>query len=192
MVIKSKLLVRPVVRAGVWLSSREALIVKISGVGRARPQVIRLKSDVEAWHKSTGGRRSRVPYMQTSAMAPIENRLKQRRDQELRAFFKEVLHELQDAEEIVVFGPGVVKSQLEHATRKLPAWRDRWVHVEAADQMTERQVVARTLRSFEGPVPRKIPGQTWRGRLSRRQVHERLNGRGELLKKKTRVLKKAA
>ena len=173
-------------RAGIWLSSREAIIVKVQGRGRGavRPQVVRLQSEVEGWHKTTGGRHGRMPYQQASAMAPVENRLKERRERDLRAFFREVLSEVEDVEEIVVFGPGIVKSKLEHWMHRLPRWRDRWVHVESADQMTERQVVARTLRELGGEAARRLPGQTWRGRVSRRQVHDREGGRGELSKKR--------
>ena len=190
---KLKLEDRPV-RAGVWLSSREAVIVKLHPAPRQRllTQVIRLQSEVEGWHRTTGGRHSRLPYQQASAQAPIENRLKERRERELRAFFKEVIHELEDAHEVIVFGPGVVKSQFEHVTRRLPSWKNRWVHAESADQMTERQVVARTLESLGGGVVRRMPGSTWAGRLSRRRVHEREGGQGELRKKAERASERSS
>ncbi len=132
------------INAGMWIDHREAQIVFISDSGEEEVKI--LKSNVEKHVRSTGGSRSSAPYgRQDVAAGDVQER---RFYEHLNAYYEEVIELLRDAESILVFGPGEAKGEFQKQI-KSKASRERIVGVEAADKMTEPQLVAKVRKYFQ-------------------------------------------
>lgn len=130
--------------AGLWIDHREARIVFIPDSGEA--ELKRLESNVEKHVRSTGGSRSSTPYgPQDVAAGDIQER---RFDNQLKAYYKEVIEFLRDADAIFLFGPGAAKIEFQKQI-KSKTFRERIVDVETTDKMTDNQLVAKVRKYFK-------------------------------------------
>ncbi len=60
-----------------------------------------------------------------------------------RAYYREVIRAIQDAQEIFIFGPAQAKMELKNEILKWTPLSHRVVGTEAASRMTEKQLIAR-------------------------------------------------
>lgn len=131
--------------AGIWMDYEKAYIALVSPEGE---EITLLPSGVEGRTRSSGGSRSKSPYGEQDAIS--ESKKKERRDRQLQQYYQQVLQELTDAEKVIIFGPGQAKTEFFREVKKLKNFADKVVGVEAADKMTERQIVAK-VREFFAP-----------------------------------------
>ena len=66
---------------------------------------------------------------------------------ELNRFYDEVVSSMRDAEEILILGPGEAKDELKKRLAKAKL-AGRIVGIEAADKMTDPQIVAKVRERF--------------------------------------------
>jgi len=72
-------------------------------------------------------------------------------------YFAAVAQALDGAGEVLVMGPGTAKDEfIKHLGTQVPALAQKIVAVEAADRMTDRQIVARARKHF-GRIDRTLP-----------------------------------
>lgn len=125
--------------AGLWIDHRKAVVVTISDRGETTRQV---DSDVEGHVRYSGGSGTSGSREGTG-----EDTRERHFEGQLARYFDEVVDCVRDAEGIVIFGPGEARSQLKtHLERA--GLGARVVAVEAADKMTDRQIVARVRQLF--------------------------------------------
>jgi hypothetical protein len=124
----------------VWIDSRQALIVRWQD---GRGLVERLASDVPAHRHSTG------------EMGPDPSLETQRLDH-LARFLAQVAQRLPADDDVLLLGPGTVRSHLEKHLHAADHGRERprTVVSEPATPMTERQLIARLRREIGAP-PRR-------------------------------------
>jgi hypothetical protein len=119
---------------GLWIDHQEAVIVLISAQDE---EVQRIRADVE-------------PHDRFSANAP-QGRPEDRRDrrfgEHLRQYYAKVLKAVEEADSILIMGPGEAKGELEKSL-ELENLSGRIVGIETADKLTEPQIVARVRRYF--------------------------------------------
>jgi hypothetical protein len=122
----------------VWIDSRQALIVRWQAEGGT---VDRLESDVPPHHRSTGELRP-DPAVETQRL------------EHLARFVAQVAQLLPADADVLVLGPGTVRTHLERHVHAADHGHDRprTVVSEAAAAMTERQLLAR-LRAEIGAAP---------------------------------------
>ncbi len=120
---------------GVWIDHREATLVSLTGETETITQIA---SDIESDIRSPGG--------------PVQVTAEDMRDRRyanlLTQFYKAVIDALQDAEAILIIGPGEAKGEL---AKQLEATNlaARVVGVETVDKMTERQIAAHVRERFK-------------------------------------------
>lgn len=72
----------------------------------------------------------------------FEKRKKNRRANEIRNYLKDVVNEIRNTDELVLFGPAGMKTELEKAIWKETTHSPVIRAVETADSMTDNQIVA--------------------------------------------------
>ena len=130
-------------KCGIWLSHKEALIVKL---GTDSFSIARIESQAERRHRSTGGVRGKLPYAHRSARSGARDEENRRND--WKRHYQSILKALPQDAEILVMGPGPAKSAFvaylkEHAGPKLEI-----VGVQPAAHMTQGQLVERVKTAF--------------------------------------------
>jgi hypothetical protein len=128
--------------AGLWIDHRKAIVVEVSDKGEKTRQIL---SDVEKQHGRFNGKRSAVSF--ESQLVQADDKQQRGFTKHLGGFYDEVLTSIQDAESILLFGPGEAKSEL----KKLMEHNNhgsRAVVMETADKMTDRQIAAKVRQYF--------------------------------------------
>jgi stalled ribosome rescue protein Dom34 len=93
-----------------------------------------------------------------------DNRVDRRRNGHLKTWYKEVMQELVDAENILVLGPGLAKSELVREMKLNKQLCDKIAAVKSAGTMTEKQMSAKVRDFFQPgsessvPLYRRAPG----------------------------------
>lgn len=130
--------------AGLWLDRRQAVVVSITDIGEF---VTRIESDIERKVRLSGGSRmKKTPYgpQQVSVDGKQEARIKR----QLRRYYQEIISSIQDANKILIFGPGEAKAELHKELGKTGWVAQKIITVEPADKMTDRQIAAKVRRFF--------------------------------------------
>ncbi len=130
--------------AGLWLDRRQAIVVSINDLGEF---VERIQSDIERKVRLSGGSRTgKTPYgpQQVSVDGKQEERIKR----QLRQYFQEIIRRIQDANKILIFGPGEAKTELKKELQKSREFTLKKITVEPSDKMTERQIAAKVRQFF--------------------------------------------
>jgi hypothetical protein len=128
---------------GLWIDHRKAVIVTI--VGEGKEIILTMKSHMEPHVRFGGGSRSKGPHQSLEVTA--EDQRDRRFADHLSTYYDEVISHIREAEEILVFGPGEAKGELEKRLES-EGLRRRIVGVETVDKMTDRQIAAKVRQRF--------------------------------------------
>jgi hypothetical protein len=137
---------------GIWLDHREAFVVYLFKnqplAGENQEMVERIESETERRVRLSGGSRSRkTPYgpQEISVDSKQEDRIKG----QLRNYYREISRRIQDADRILIFGPGEAKFELKKEIEKSKESAAKIKKIEPADKMTTRQISAKVRRYFK-------------------------------------------
>jgi len=133
--------------AGVWIDHRKAQIVALNPGGRFTTVIL---SRV-ARHPGRGGDSPMKSAFE--ARFPAGDRRQRSLMGELNRYYDAVIEALHDYGMLLVFGPGEAKGEL-HARLLKMKLAARISAVESADQMTDRQIVAKVRAHFRDAAPR--------------------------------------
>lgn len=139
-------------RVGIWVDSKKAFIVSVvkddlDVDAKPKTSMMRIDSDVESHLRLSGGSRSRLtPYGPQEAA--VDGKIDARRRRQLRKYFQEIIRNVEDAEKILIFGPGGAKLALEKEFRKFRRFASRVLPVETIDKMTEGQIMSKVKAFF--------------------------------------------
>ena len=127
---------------GLWIDHRKAVIVFLTGKDE-RVEIV--ESRVEKHIHPSGGPQSKTQYSPQEVKA--EDIRDRKYENHLGRYYDEVISRIRGAESILIFGPDAAKDELQkHIMGK--ELRGRIVHLETADKMTERQIVAKAHQYF--------------------------------------------
>ena len=132
--------------AGLWIDRRNAVIVSITDEGET---IERVKSNVERKVRLSGGSRTaKTPYgpQQVAVDGKQEDRIKR----QLREYYQEIIRRIQDANQILILGPGEAKIEIKKEIQKSRELALRKISVEPAEKMTEKQIAAKVRQFFAG------------------------------------------
>jgi len=119
---------------GIWIDHRKAVVVSVTEKGE---ETSLIKSDMEKHVRHSG--------------AAQEDSAEDQRDKRftghLNRYYDHVISCLNDAESILIFGPGEAKIELQRRLER-ESLSERVVGVEAVDKMTDRQIAARVRQQF--------------------------------------------
>lgn len=139
-------------RVGIWVDSKKAFIVSVARDeldvhNKPKTRLMRIDSDVESHLRLSGGSRNRkIPYGPQEIA--VDGKIDARRRRQLRKYFQEIIRHVEDAEKILIFGPGRAKLELEKEFRKHRKFASRVLPVETTDKMTEGQITAKVKAFF--------------------------------------------
>ena len=128
---------------GVWVDHEKAYIVSII---EDRESIDIIESNVEGHIRLSGGARSRAPYGPQDVAK--ESKAEHRRIHQLHHYYHEIIQAMDDADKILIFGPGEAKIELEKELKKSKELSLKIVGVEPADKMTEKQIAAKVKKVF--------------------------------------------
>ncbi len=129
-------------KVGVWVDHREAIVVKLSDSGE---EIVHVQSGAESQLRRSSDHT-------TGSFEPLQVPSDDMRENifmaELNKFYDEVIPHLSQAGAILIIGPGQAKKELQNRMDAKHSVAGNVV-VEAADSMTEAQVVAKVRKHFQ-------------------------------------------
>jgi hypothetical protein len=129
--------------AGLWIDHKKAVIVVATDKGDEIKVIV---SNVDKQLGRSKGVRSTGRY--EAQLVPADDRRERRLRGQLNIYYDSAVACIQDADEVLIFGPGEAKSELKK--RIVRGKRGvRIISVEAVDKMTDRQVLSKVRRYFE-------------------------------------------
>ena len=121
-------------KVGIWIDHKKAVIVSASADGVTTKT---LESDVEA-HPRYAGQQD----------GGGEKKYEERHSQDLDRYYDEVIRQLTDADELLIFGPGEAKLELKERLRRSKTHSERTIAIETTDKLTDPQIVAKVKEHF--------------------------------------------
>ena len=129
---------------GLWIDHVKTFIITIKPDGEIVSETI--ESGVEPSIKSTGGGRTKTPYSK-GGVSVEKSHVKQQ--QQLKKFYETVIKQISDADKIYLFGPGKAKKELNFEINKNEAVASKVCAIDAADKMTEPQMIAKVRNYYK-------------------------------------------
>lgn len=129
-------------RAGLWIDRNRAVIVRIPGGGTETETEV-LLSGVSSKVKGRGGARSHTRYGPQDVSG--ERSAQDRREQQLRRFYGNVVSRLSGTSAVLVVGPGLTKH---HFSRVASRRGITLAALRPAGSLTDRQLVAEVREFF--------------------------------------------
>lgn len=130
-------------RVGIWLDKKEAKILKLSN---GKEEFLTLKSEVEFFHASGGGR---APFKWGGTQDVVrESSYMEREKQQLRSYFKNLVDIVGEVDAIAIFGPAITREKFgKELIDRYPALASKIKVVARKDSMTDNQIKA-LIRDF--------------------------------------------
>jgi hypothetical protein len=134
-------------KAGVWIDHRQALIVKLTAAGEESTRIL---SHVEKHPERSGDSPMKGRY--EAQQVPADDSRQRALTGNLNTYYDNVIAGLHGCETLVILGPGEAKGELHQRLIKKNLGA-RVAAVEAADRLTDPQVVARVRAYFGLDAP---------------------------------------
>ncbi len=134
--------------AGVWIDHRKAYVVGLTPDGESTAVIL---SKVEK-HLERGGD-SPMKGAYEAHQVPADDRRQRALSGELNLYYDAVIAALRDYGNLLLFGPGEAKGELQARLLKMKLG-GRVAGVETEGQMSERQIVAKVRAYFGSAAPR--------------------------------------
>ncbi len=128
---------------GIWIDTTKAMVVSVNGKDGALVRTIESNIESQVRIPGEGKESTRMGKQFIDNESTIENR----RKHDLKSFFQNVKDAVKHAEAIVIVGPAEAKTGLHKLIQADNSMAGKVVKVEAADSMTDNQVVA-LLKSY--------------------------------------------
>lgn len=126
---------------GVWLDFRVAHIVTVAD---GESSLLSLASEMEDFNPK-GGYGGSTPYGPQDSIS--ESKYLERRKQQSKKYFADILQHLRDADSVIILGPGEARVGLSKAIKAENELNVKLKGVFAEDSMTDNQIMAR-VRDF--------------------------------------------
>ncbi|MFH1943056.1 MAG: hypothetical protein ABIL68_13215 [bacterium] len=120
---------------GVWIDHKKACVVSLVDGRKFHFEIesrINIDFDNFGCHRSSSPSGHRDKYSDSK----IQNRYKKQLD----LYYQSIIKSMQDAQNILIFGPGEAKYELKKKILKWKHLSSKIVGLESADRMTERQI----------------------------------------------------
>ena len=127
---------------GLWIDHRRAVIVTVSDNGTVLKEVL---SHAEKQRRRTGDSPLKGSY-EAQHVPPDDSRHRAFKE-ELNTYYDKVIETLRGAEAILIFGPGVAKTELK-ALLERAKLGERVLAIETADKMTDSEITEKVRRQF--------------------------------------------
>ncbi len=124
-------------KAGVWIDTEKAVIVSLKGKGHTIKIVDSL---IESRERIPGEKKMFTRF--GVQFSNFETKKENRKNHEIQKYLKKVVDEIKDTDEVVLFGPAEMKTELEKFMLNKSIQSPVIRRVETTDSMTQNQIVA--------------------------------------------------
>jgi hypothetical protein len=128
-------------RVGVWIDRRQAIVVRFSDAGE---DCFHIQSGMESQERRASDH-PEGPFEPLNV--PSDDTRDRKETAELNKFYDEVISHLSQAHSIYLCGPGEARKQLRNRLEEDRSVTEK-VDIEAADSMTDAQLVAKVRKHF--------------------------------------------
>ncbi|WP_413999852.1 hypothetical protein ACMDB5_04650 [Flavobacterium sp. W1B] len=131
-------------QAGIWIDSTKAIIVTLNG---GKESITEIQSDLEnrVYHDKEGDKGSFFGNQHIDSQKSFDERKKH----QTNAYLKDVISNINGADELYIFGPADTKTKLEKKINEdKSAIASKLKSVETADNMTSNQIVAKVKKFY--------------------------------------------
>ena len=132
-------------QTGIWIDHEKAIIITLD---RSSYKLNTIESDIVTRERIDGETKT---YGRFGDQFLSQEKHKERRIKEQTSkYLKNLLSEIKDVDELVLFGPANMKKELEKQILNEPILAPKLIAVESADSMTENQMVAWVKKFYTG------------------------------------------
>jgi len=124
-------------KAGIWLDQKEAKVITLADDSE---EISTIYSQIETRERTPG--ESKIYGRFGKQYLSDEKTREIKIDAQLKRYLNEVIQTLEDKDELMIFGPGKTKKELEKLIRNHPRMYAKLKEIKIAKQMTENQKVA--------------------------------------------------
>lgn len=129
-------------KMGLWIDHKKAVVVTVKDKGE---EVELIQSKVERQLRRSGDSPLMGPY--EAQQVPADNSRLRTFTGHLNNYYDTVIAHIQDAESILIFGPGEAKGELKERLEGVNLG-GHIVGIETVDKMTDRQIAAKVRQHF--------------------------------------------
>jgi hypothetical protein len=132
-------------QAGIWIDSTKAIIVTLN---EGKETITEIQSDLEnrVYHDKEGNKGSFLGNQHIDSQKTFDERKKH----QTNSYLKDVISNINEADELYIFGPAETKTKLE---QKINAEKStissKLKSVETADSMTSNQIIAKVKKFYQ-------------------------------------------
>jgi len=126
---------------GVWIDTRTAYVIPSD----ATIEIKQIPSNVEEVN-AVGGYGSGTPYLSQDAVST--SKITERKKQQLKSFFKQVMEQLTDTDNLYIMGPGETRKLFGKAVDRESGLKLKTVGNDPADSITQNQMRAMVREFF--------------------------------------------
>ena len=134
--------------AGVWIDHRRSVIVTLTSSGE---HLTHIDAHVEKHLERAGDSPMKGPY--EARQVPADDSRQRALTGKLNHYYDTVIEALRGCENLILFGPGEAKGELEKRLAKAKSG-PRVAAVETTDKMTDPQIAAKVRAHFADPALR--------------------------------------
>jgi len=124
-------------QTGIWLDKEKAIIITLDG---DKHKITTINSDIITKERFDGEKKKFGRF--GSQFLNQEKKVERRLKKQTSTYFKNILGEIINVDEIVLFGPANLKNELEKLISDDTVMASKLKAVKTADIMTENQMVA--------------------------------------------------
>lgn len=124
-------------QTGVWLDKEKAIIINLS---EGNHTIKHIESNINIRERIPGEGKKFGRF--GSQFLSLENKKKNRVKKQTAKYLKKIVLEIKNSDEIVLFGPAEMKTELKKMIFENNKISSKLVAVKTADSMTENQLVA--------------------------------------------------
>jgi hypothetical protein len=127
---------------GIWLDQRKAIIVLLKGDDE---RLVEIESNLETFrpHGGYGGANKQLPQD-----AINDKKYLARKNDQLRAYFKNIVSILPPAEELYILGPGEGRKLFVNFLNDEPKFKEVWLISEACDSIPVAQIIQKVKEHY--------------------------------------------
>lgn len=127
---------------GLWIDHAKAFLVKANKMGETSLE--NFFSNVEG-HNHGGESEEHLTVTN-------QHRHEERRHNQMKAFCREIIDHMRDADEILVFGPGKAKHEFKNILEEHKVLFEKLKELETTDELTEAQIIEYVKKGFNLPL----------------------------------------
>ena len=127
---------------GIWIDGTKAVIVKLSNDTVTE---VLANIDNKVHHANEGNKGT---YLGGGHFNNNETKFEERKNHQIKDYFKNVVNEVLDSNNVYIFGPSEMKTHLKSYIEEDKASRIKIDGIESAEKMTNNQIVAAVKNHF--------------------------------------------